>query len=590
MSSSRFLVTTADERTWKWDRPVLFLGEWCRLYERRHHWEAMDGIVASPYDFKSALKDNAGIEVKKIFDNLLIKLRDTLNAYHKIDKSSRYWRILLGHWLQRYVSVLFNRWHTIKQVLETYKMSGAIVLESAAYSLATLDSNSFIWACNDNVWNHVLYTKILNYFSDKNFKTEKINCDIGSRFNLPTQRGKPKNRIKSLISQISQNILPVFSGERDAFIIGSYLPKAEEIKLNLMLGQVPQLWRSPNLVVVEPNLVLREKLALYSNNKQEFYGFACDMFREMLPTCYLEGYQLLLQQVNGLPWPRKPKFIFTSNNFDTDEIFKVWTAKKVLEEVPYYTGQHGNNYGTLKNCPSERECVATSDRFITWGWADGNPKHAPGFLFKYSLKTKKKIKDKDGGLLLIEGDTPHRINFYDDYSEFGTWQEEQFVFVRGLLNKIQEKLIVRLHASQKLSFWSDELRWKDRFSFIKLEKGSISIEKLIKQSRLVVHSYDSTGILETLALDIPTLAFWQNGLEHLRESAKPYYQLLVDAQIIHLSPESAARKINEIWEDVDNWWQSQEVQKARQIFCDRYARIEKKPIRKLKQLLLDTNF
>ena len=41
----RYLIVTADERTWKFDRPVIFLGEWCRLYNRRHVWQDMDAIV-----------------------------------------------------------------------------------------------------------------------------------------------------------------------------------------------------------------------------------------------------------------------------------------------------------------------------------------------------------------------------------------------------------------------------------------------------------------------------------------------------------------------------------------------------------------
>jgi len=51
----RFLVTTADERTWPKDRPILFLGEWCRLYNRRHVWSKLDAIVADPY----------GVEIEK---------------------------------------------------------------------------------------------------------------------------------------------------------------------------------------------------------------------------------------------------------------------------------------------------------------------------------------------------------------------------------------------------------------------------------------------------------------------------------------------------------------------------------------------
>jgi putative transferase (TIGR04331 family) len=114
--------------------------------------------------------------------------------------------------------------------------------------------------------------------------------------------------------------------------------------------------------------------------------------------------------------------------------------------------------------------------------------------------------------------------------------------------------------------------------------GNEPIRKLIAKSRLVVHSYDSTGILETLSENIPTLAFWQNDFEHLRETAKPYYQLLVDAGIVHLSAESLAQKVNEVWDDVNSWWEQSSVQYARKQFCDRYARQSQKPVGALKEI------
>ena len=47
---SRFLVTTALEKTWPDDpkTPVLFLGEWCRLFTRKERWSKMNATVL-PY-------------------------------------------------------------------------------------------------------------------------------------------------------------------------------------------------------------------------------------------------------------------------------------------------------------------------------------------------------------------------------------------------------------------------------------------------------------------------------------------------------------------------------------------------------------
>lgn len=61
-------------------------------------------------------------------------------------------------------------------------------------------------------------------------------------------------------------------------------------------------------------------------------------------------------------------------------------------------------------------------------------------------------------------------------------------------------------------------------------------------------------------------------MDHLRDSAKPYYSLLVSAGIIHFSGKAAANYVNSIWSEVDGWWNSVSVQSARATFCNRYAR------------------
>jgi len=133
----------------------------------------------------------------------------------------------------------------------------------------------------------------------------------------------------------------------------------------------------------------------------------------------------------------------------------------------------------------------------------------------------------------------------------------------------------------------EDLRWQNFDRTLKVDSGSMPIRDLWQQNRIIVHSYDSTGLLETLEANIPTIAFWQNGLDHLVDEAIPYYNLLIGVGIVHLTPESAALKINEVWDDVEKWWQSSQVQSAREIFCSQYARTSKRPIRDLKKILLE---
>jgi len=148
-------------------------------------------------------------------------------------------------------------------------------------------------------------------------------------------------------------------------------------------------------------------------------------------------------------------------------------------------------------------------------------------------------------------------------------------------------MTVRLHAEYKRHPWREDERWRRRQPEVALDDGTIPISALIRESRLVVHSYDSTGILETLSLNTPTMCFWSGGLTHLRDCAIPFYELLAAAGILHDTPQAAADKIAEVWNDVGAWWKSGVVQESRQKFCERYARTEPRPVRTLTRLLLD---
>ena len=135
--------------------------------------------------------------------------------------------------------------------------------------------------------------------------------------------------------------------KNDAFIINSYLPLREEIKLELSLGQWPQMWKRLEYKIEKsPNQQLRKKLTskILKKSDDNLENALSFLLFELLPVCYLEGFTDLQKITEKLPWPKSPKFIFTSNNFHTDEIFKLWSAIKVERGTKYYIGQHGNNY------------------------------------------------------------------------------------------------------------------------------------------------------------------------------------------------------------------------------------------------------
>ena len=586
---TRHLVTTALEESWPTDRPLLFLGEWCRRYRRREHWSRLDTVIAPAYGVTAEDKDCDSAEVRRVAELFLAHLAAALDAFHGEQHSVRYWRIILGHWVIRYVSVVYNRYAALKNALAIGGIDGTTVLDTCGYTLATDDSDSFVWAANDDLWNHVLYARILDEMDASDcalpVHTGARYTTVAGRFVRPVQALPMQRRVSDRVGEVAMALLPRLSRGHDAFLMSTYLPLGPRVRLELSLGQVPQLWRGTGNGSAVPSADVRAKLPRIVLGNGEFDRLVGELWREVIPACFVEGHGALRTGADELAWPRRPRFVFTSNAFDTDEQFKIWVAGKVEEGVTYIVGQHGNNYGTHRwwgaDFWPER---AAPDRFLTWGWRDGDPRTVPAFLFKTAGR-KARAGDRSGGLLLIEVTIPHRIMPHDSDAEFATYQDEQFRFVKALPEAVVGELTVRLHGEYAKHQWAEDLRWAEYAPNIAVEKGSTPIMTLVGASRVVVHSYDSTGILETLALGIPTTCFWNGGLDHLLPEARPYYELLRTAGILHDTPEAAAAAVGAVWDRVYDWWMDPNVIEARRVFCNQYARTVRSPIRVLRKLL-----
>ena len=102
--------------------------------------------------------------------------------------------------------------------------------------------------------------------------------------------------------------------------------------------------------------------------------------------------------------------------------------------------------------------------------------------------------------------------------------------------------------------------------------GSQLIAKILKQEGVEqVFCFPFTPILESLAADVPTIAFWDPASWEIRTGAQKYFNHLNEAGILCVTPENAARKVEEVWDEPDLWWEQDPVIKAKESFVERFA-------------------
>ena len=59
--------------------------------------------------------------------------------------------------------------------------------------------------------------------------------------------------------------------------------------------------------------------------------------------------------------------------------------------------------------------------------------------------------------------------------------------------------------------------------------------------------------------------------------------------IFHKDPYSAAKKLEEVWDNIPHWWNSKDVQNARNIFCKKFSHQVHHPVEEFKSILLNEN-
>ena len=151
--------------------------------------------------------------------------------------------------------------------------------------------------------------------------------------------------------------------------------------------------------------------------------------------------------------------------------------------------------------------------------------------------------------------------------EYIEWQHR---WVSGLTKEALEKTLVRLYPGNDYG-WRQKDRMVNIYTGIKIDDCKLSLKKMLIMYDLVVVDNNHTVMLQSLAINKPTILFWNPNYNELRKSARVYYEELRRVGVLYYSPEEAAQKTNEVLNNPADWWFSKDVQNVRKEFCRKFA-------------------
>ena len=320
-----FLALTADHRFWKKDEKILFLGEWCRLYRNREIWTKLDSEVF-PYhwdDREKLYRDYLYLD--ELYETCFIKIAKRMNEIHNVDRSDRYWRIIIGPWLYHFIQILYDRYLSVSSVINSKKDIHTWLprLEPAIY--IPQDFDSFGEYVVGDGYNHYLYGRIIAKLGRIPYQIK----DFEMQFNFSRRKISLMNKGKLLAKNIFGYLAKVVpSCLNKVVFVSSYLNPLDIFRLQASLGQIPcpimPMLQTENIAI---DLSLRNNLRL-NLGESPFEKILQELLFEQIPAVYLEGFSTFNHKASSA-YPRKPRVIYTANGVISQEGFKFWAAAQV---------------------------------------------------------------------------------------------------------------------------------------------------------------------------------------------------------------------------------------------------------------------
>ena len=566
MTRNKFIALTSDRRFWDESKFISLLGSWCLK-----GMDENDLYIKNIECYSIDCDENGFSQFKYTIDNLYKKylkvITKSLNTHHKTYYSERYWEIIIGPFLYKYLGIMYERHITIKNLIASNQDFDTIVLDKKSYYInGHVDTISFLKRTEFDDHNLEIYSRLLKFFG-KNYPSKKIN-----RNNFVY---KQKKQYIRLSIEFLLNSLSCFKhNKKTIFLQNSYMSHvnlfwfilSSKFKIKVKFSEVEQ--KNAHIKIdYEQRRIFGKSLP----EEEIFDKFIKQSLPLDFPICYIEGYANMNKVAKKSYTMDSPDIIFSANSWYYDEVFKVWAAG-CLDRSILVGSQHGGNYGVTKFLFEEEFERKITDYYFTWGWGDDNDQSLiPNCAFKLWNFNEPKVRRSDEILFAM---TIKPI-FFNDIRRIPKETVSILKSQKDFLNSISKKILFKIRVRPYNT--SDDngvvSLWRKYNKNVLIEGWNVKFKKSLMNCKLVIFDHIMTTYLEALKMNIPTIIYFDtsypNGIlnDHVLEDFKK----LKDVGILYGSPNEAALALNKIYDNVDDWWSGELLQEARRDFCNKYA-------------------
>ena len=551
-------------------------------------------VVAGPWCFTSCPEDfeycsqleyfpdtdecglDRRLELQRCLDYceyLLVRLIPRLNAMNGVSYSLKFWRRLMDSWLILFVQTLYFAQHTSGELRRIHGKKSLMVellpweamhkfQDTHTFNgLASLQPDFYWWMISRFVEERPGHGWQISY-------SERPKCSETTR-SYVTVPCTSDNSIKKFYCFVKKALRPIIQWLRNTIasrcvnVYGMRDWQAALFSVMLSLKRPIELCVLSECELPQMTSTLNDGPVIHCLDDVRVMEIAW----QVMPASFKN-----LSRLPTFKWRMKRgKVRIIGPRVVIDDAMKLAIARSMEEGEIIIGSQHGSHYGNGRQMPFQY-AEYTLHAFITWGW-----KSSESYLGRFvplpSPLLGQKRHHMRGDDIFFVGTTVAMAKLRLDSSRgmrgIIDYVRMKKIFIDSLADGLVKHLLYRPMIRPDGIF--------DEIPFLRTHYPSLRIQNEWSESklygaRLVVMDNPETTLHVVLSANIPVVCYWHPEDWEMTAEANVFYGKLHDAGILYFDPVLAARKVEEVWNDVDTWWATPEVQCARSEWCDQFAR------------------
>ena len=128
------LILTSNKKFWPKKDKHYFLGNWCLENITGSFKEKSNFKIIKDLTKEKDLDQNFNL-TKKIYNNLILDISKELNKIQNRNFSTRFWEIIVGHWLREFIGFIVGKFYELENGLKNKNINKIILANYKNFNL-----------------------------------------------------------------------------------------------------------------------------------------------------------------------------------------------------------------------------------------------------------------------------------------------------------------------------------------------------------------------------------------------------------------------------------------------------------------------